>query len=52
MYMFSPLTGSYGSTLPYKSVQWLKPVGKHFLICGSGEISVFQEILRKLDELM
>ncbi|KAM7496702.1 hypothetical protein LguiA_021116 [Lonicera macranthoides] len=42
---------SYGSTLRYKSVQRLKPVGKHSLIGGSGEIRDFQAILRKLDEL-
>lgn len=45
-------TGSYGSTLRYKSVERLKPVGKHSLVGGSGEISDFQEILRYLDELM
>ncbi|MCI25916.1 proteasome subunit beta type-4-like, partial [Trifolium medium] len=43
---------SYGSTLRYKSVERLKPVGKHSLIGASGEISDFQEIQRYLDELM
>ena len=46
------LAGSYGSTLRYKSVERLKPVGKHSLLGASGEISDFQEILRYLDELM
>lgn len=44
--------GSYGSTLRYKSVERLKPVGKHSLIGASGEISDFQEIMRYLDDLM
>lgn len=44
--------GSYGSTLRYKSVERLKPIGKHSLLGASGEISDFQEILRYLDELM
>ena len=45
-------TGSYGSTIRYKSVERLKQVGKHSLIGASGEISDFQEITRYLDELM
>lgn len=45
-------TGSYGSTLRYKSVERLKPIGKHSLLGASGEISDFQEIMRYLDELM
>ncbi|CAA2967115.1 proteasome subunit beta type-4 [Olea europaea subsp. europaea] len=44
--------GSYGSTLRYKSVERLKPVGKHSLIGASGEISDFQEIMRYLDDLI
>ncbi|XP_027163736.1 proteasome subunit beta type-4-like [Coffea eugenioides] len=44
--------GSYGSTLRYKNVERIKPVGKHSLIGASGEISDFQEILRYLDELI
>ncbi|VFQ76679.1 unnamed protein product [Cuscuta campestris] len=44
--------GSYGSTLRYKSVERLKPVGKHSIVGGSGEISDFQEIMRYLDELV
>lgn len=47
-----PFTGSYGSTLRYKSVERMKPVGKHSLIGASGEISDFQEIMRSLDDLM
>jgi len=46
------LIGSYGSTLRYKSVERIKPIGKHSLLGASGEISDFQEILRYLDELM
>lgn len=46
------ITGSYGSTLRYKSVERMKPIGKHSLLGASGEISDFQEILRYLDELM
>ncbi|KAL3617696.1 Proteasome subunit beta type-4 [Castilleja foliolosa] len=42
--------GSYGSTLRYKTVERLKPVGKHSIIGASGEISDFQEIMRYLDE--
>lgn len=49
---FFPLTGSYGSTIRYKSVERLKPVGKHSLLGASGEISDFQEIMKYLDELM
>ncbi|CAA0843312.1 Proteasome subunit beta type-4 [Striga hermonthica] len=44
--------GSYGSTLRYKTVERLKPVGKHSIIGASGEISDFQEIMRYLDELI
>ncbi|MCD9646803.1 Proteasome subunit beta type-4 [Datura stramonium] len=44
--------GSYGSTIRYKSVERLKPVGKHSLLGASGEISDFQEIMRYLDELI
>ncbi|CDP09627.1 unnamed protein product [Coffea canephora] len=44
--------GSYGSTLRYKNVERIRPVGKHSLIGASGEISDFQEILRYLDELI
>ncbi|OMP09376.1 Proteasome, subunit alpha/beta [Corchorus olitorius] len=43
---------SYGSTLRYKSVERIKPIGKHSLLGASGEISDFQEILRYLDELI
>ena len=46
------LAGSYGYTLRYKSVERLKPAGKHSLLGASGEISDFQEILRYLDELL
>ena len=46
------LIGSYGSTLRYKSVERMKPIGKHSLLGASGEISDFQELLRYLDELM
>ncbi|GER49123.1 proteasome subunit beta type [Striga asiatica] len=44
--------GSYGSTLRYKTVERLKPVGRHSVIGASGEISDFQEIMRYLDELI
>ncbi|KAH0747573.1 hypothetical protein KY285_009230 [Solanum tuberosum] len=44
--------GSYGSTIRYKSVERLKPVGKHSLLGASGEISDFQEIMKYLDELI
>ncbi|KAH7670843.1 Proteasome endopeptidase complex protein [Dioscorea alata] len=44
--------GSYGSTLRYKSVERIKPIGKHSLLGASGEISDFQEILKYLDELI
>ncbi|KAL0380333.1 UNVERIFIED_CONTAM: Proteasome subunit beta type-4 [Sesamum angustifolium] len=44
--------GSYGSTLRYKTVERLKPVGKHSIIGASGEISDYQEIMRYLDELI
>ncbi|KAJ1422028.1 Small GTPase superfamily [Sesbania bispinosa] len=50
--MAADMGGSYGSTLRYKSVERLKPVGKHSLLGASGEISDFQEILRYLDELI
>lgn len=50
--LFFPFTGSYGSTIRYKSVERLKPVGKHSLLGASGEISDFQEIMKYLDELM
>ncbi|KAL5982567.1 hypothetical protein ACLOJK_016641 [Asimina triloba] len=46
------LTGSYGSTLRCKSVERMKPIGKHTLLGTSGEISDFQEILCYLDELI
>lgn len=52
MLLVDVLIGSYGSTLRYKSVERLKPVGKHSLIGAGGEISDFQEIQRYLDELM
>ncbi|KAM4073442.1 hypothetical protein ACB094_10G019500 [Castanea mollissima] len=45
--MAADMGGSYGYTLGYKSVERLKPVGKHSLLGASGEISDFQEILRK-----
>ncbi|XP_011026587.1 PREDICTED: proteasome subunit beta type-4-like [Populus euphratica] len=48
--MAADMGGSYGSTLRYKSVERIKPVGKHSLIGASGEISDFQEIMRYLDE--
>ncbi|XP_022745739.1 proteasome subunit beta type-4-like isoform X2 [Durio zibethinus] len=50
--MAADMGGSYGSTLRYKSVERMKPIGKHSLLGASGEISDFQEILRYLDELM
>ncbi|XP_062143852.1 proteasome subunit beta type-4-like [Alnus glutinosa] len=50
--MAADMGGSYGSTLRYKSVERVKPVGKHSLLGASGEISDFQEILRYLDELI
>nr|POE65755.1 proteasome subunit beta type-4 [Quercus suber] len=50
--MAADMGGSYGYTLRYKSVERLKPVGKHFLLGASGEISDFQKILRYLDELI
>lgn len=46
------LPASYGSTLRNKTVDRIQPVGKHSLIGASGDISDFQEILRKLNELM
>ncbi|XP_040960337.1 proteasome subunit beta type-4 [Gossypium raimondii] len=36
----------------YKSVERMKPIGKHSLLGASGEISDFQEILRYLNELI
>ncbi|CAL0334049.1 unnamed protein product [Lupinus luteus] len=50
--MAADMGGSYGSTLRYKSIERLKPIGKHSLLGASGEISDFQEILRYLDELI
>ncbi|GMY32281.1 proteasome subunit beta type-4-like [Fagus crenata] len=50
--MAADMGGSYGYTLRYKSVERLKPAGKHSLLGASGEISDFQEILRYLDELI
>ncbi|KAL1317421.1 hypothetical protein HN51_069507 [Arachis hypogaea] len=50
--MAADMGGSYGSTLRYKSIDRLKPIGKHSLLGASGEISDFQEILRYLDELI
>ncbi|CAB4313126.1 unnamed protein product [Prunus armeniaca] len=49
--MADDMGGSYGSTLRYKSVERMKPIGKHSLLGASGEISDFQELLRYLDEL-
>ncbi|EEF36035.1 proteasome subunit beta type, putative [Ricinus communis] len=51
-YCIMKLPASYGSTLRYKSVERIKPIGKHSLLGASGEISDFQEILRYLDELI
>ncbi|CAH9072434.1 unnamed protein product [Cuscuta epithymum] len=50
--MVADMGGSYGSTLRYKSVERLKPIGKHSIVGASGELSDFQEILRYLDELI
>ncbi|MCL7025222.1 hypothetical protein MKW94_024917 [Papaver nudicaule] len=50
--MAADMGGSYGSTLRYKNVERVKPVGKHSLVGASGEISDFQEIMRYLDELI
>ncbi|EEF36029.1 proteasome subunit beta type, putative [Ricinus communis] len=50
--MAADMGASYGSTLRYKSVERIKPIGKHSLLGASGEISDFQEILRYLDELI
>ncbi|TYH46792.1 hypothetical protein ES332_D11G363800v1 [Gossypium tomentosum] len=36
----------------YKSVERMKPIGKHSLLGASGEISAFQEILCYLNELI
>ncbi|TYI58315.1 hypothetical protein E1A91_D11G347900v1 [Gossypium mustelinum] len=36
----------------YKSVERMKPIGKHSLLGASGEISDFQEILLYLNELI
>ncbi|KAL6130589.1 hypothetical protein ACLB2K_068968 [Fragaria x ananassa] len=49
--MAADMGGSYGSTLRYKSIERMKPIGKHSLIGASGEISDFQEVLRYLDEV-
>ncbi|XP_061996147.1 proteasome subunit beta type-4 [Rosa rugosa] len=49
--MAADMGGSYGSTLRYKSIERMKPIGKHSLLGASGEISDFQELLRYLDEL-
>ncbi|KAL6129199.1 hypothetical protein ACLB2K_072552 [Fragaria x ananassa] len=49
--MAADMGGSYGSTLRYKSIERMKPIGKHSFIGASGEISDFQEMLRYLDEL-
>lgn len=46
------LPASYGSTLQNKTVNRIQEVGKLSLIGASGDISDFQEILRKLNELM
>ncbi|KAI5666208.1 hypothetical protein M9H77_16061 [Catharanthus roseus] len=43
---------SYGSTLRNKTVDRIQPIGKHSLIGASGDISDFQEILRKLNEVI
>ncbi|KAJ6732446.1 PROTEASOME SUBUNIT BETA [Salix purpurea] len=48
--MAADMGGSYGSTLRYKSLERIKPVGKHSLIGASGEISDFQEIMHYLDD--
>ncbi|KAL0925561.1 hypothetical protein M5K25_003911 [Dendrobium thyrsiflorum] len=50
--MGADMGGSYGSTLRYKSVERIKPIGKQTLLGVSGEISDFQEILHYLDELI
>ncbi|KAI6695114.1 hypothetical protein NL676_022824 [Syzygium grande] len=50
--MAADMGGSYGSTLRYKTVERIKPIGKHSLLGASGEISDFQEMLRNLDELI
>ncbi|CAI8591564.1 unnamed protein product [Vicia faba] len=50
--MAAGMGGSYGSTRRYKSVERLKPVGKHSIIGASGEISDFQEIQHYLNELI
>ncbi|XP_039157079.1 proteasome subunit beta type-4 isoform X2 [Eucalyptus grandis] len=50
--MAADMGGSYGSTLRYKTIEQIKPIGKHSLLGASGEISDFQEILRYLDELI
>lgn len=52
MFAVCNFAGSYGSTLRYKTVERIKPIGRHSLLGASGEISDFQEILRYLDELM
>ncbi|CAL1403381.1 unnamed protein product [Linum trigynum] len=50
--MAADMGGSYGSTLRYKSMSRMTPVGKHSLLGASGEISDFQEICKYLDELI
>ncbi|PON69663.1 Proteasome B-type subunit [Trema orientale] len=50
--MASDMGASYGSTLRYKSVERIKPIGKHSLLGASGELSDFQELLHYLDELI
>ncbi|KAM7277634.1 hypothetical protein ACFE04_004768 [Oxalis oulophora] len=50
--MAADMGASYGSTLRYKTLERIKPVGKHSLLGASGEISDFQEILRYLDDLI
>lgn len=50
--MAADMGASYGSTLRNKTVDRIQQVGKHSLIGASGDISDFQEILRKLNELI
>jgi 20S proteasome subunit beta 7 len=45
-------SGSYGSTVRYKSVERLKSVGKSTVLGASGEVSDFQAIMQMLDQLM
>ncbi|CAM6088365.1 unnamed protein product [Calypogeia fissa] len=44
--------GSYGSTVRYKSVERLRPVGKLACMGASGEISDFQQIGQHVDKLI